>query len=118
MYEKISDGLVSTERFLWRMLKHTLYVLVILALSITIGAIGFVIFEGHGIENAIINSAHILSGFGLMEAPGSFSGHLFAAGFGLYSNLFFLAAFSIIFAPVVHRILHKLHLDADKEEEG
>lgn len=117
MYEKISDRLISTERFLWRVFKHSLYVLVILSLSIMAGAVGFVIFEGHGFEDAIFNSAHILSGFGLMEVPGTFAGRMFATGFGLYSSLFFLAAFSVIFAPVVHRILHKMHLDTDKEEK-
>jgi hypothetical protein len=53
----------------------------------------------------------MLSGFGLIEVPTSFSGKLFIGLYGLYASVFFLASFSIIFAPIVHRILHKLHLD-------
>lgn len=113
MYEKISDQLISTERFLQRLAKHALYVLGILALSILIGAAGFMIFEGYGLEDAILHSIHILSGLGLIEIPGSYAGRLFAALFGLYASLFFLAAFSVISAPVIHRILHKLHLEND-----
>lgn len=43
--------------------------------------------------------------------PDSLSGKLFIGLFGLYANLFFLASVSFLCAPVVHRILHKFHLD-------
>lgn len=116
MYERISDKLVSTERFIWRVFKHAAYMLVILALSVFCGAVGFMIFEGRGLEDAILHSAYILSGLGLVEQPSSYAGKLFAGIFGLYASLFFLAAFSVIFAPVVHRVLHKLHLDDEESE--
>lgn len=118
MYEKISDRIISTEKFLLRVLKNTLYVLAVLAFSVLVGALGFIAFEGHSIEDAILHAAHILSGFGLVELPSTYTGRLFAAFFGLYASLFFLAAFSVIFAPVVHRILHKLHLEKDEKEEN
>lgn len=113
MYERISDRLISTERFLWRLAKHVLCVLGLLALSVLAGALGFTVLEGYGIEDAILHSAHILAGLGLIQLPDSYAGRLFVALFGLYASLFFLAAFSVIFAPVVHRILHRLHLDDD-----
>lgn len=114
MYERTSDRLISTERFLWRVTKHALYVLGLLALSVLAGALGFVYVEGYGIEDAILHSAHVLAGLGLIQLPESYAGRLFAALFGLYASLFFLAAFSVIFAPIVHRILHKLHLDGNE----
>lgn len=115
MYEKTSDRLISRKRFARRLAKHALYVLAILACSIAAGAVGFMVFEGHGPEQAILHAAFILSGFGLVQMPESAIGKMFAGLFGLYANLFFLAAFSVIFAPIVHRILHRLHLD---EETG
>lgn len=111
MYEKISDRLITTERFLGRLLKHAFYVLGILALSVLAGALGFVSIEGYSLKEAILHSTHILAGLGLIELPESYAGRLFVALYGLYASLFFLAAFSVIFAPIVHRILHKLHLD-------
>lgn len=113
MYEKVSDQLVSTERFVWRLVKHGIYVLGILVLSAMAGAVGFVSFEDYSFEDAILHSVHILAGLGLIQLPESYAGRLFAAVFGLYASLFFLAAFSVISAPVIHRILHKLHLDED-----
>ena len=111
MYEKISEEVVSFERFLMRVLKHGLYVLGILALSIIVGAAGFIAFEDYSFDDAILNSAHVLAGLGLLEVPDTYAGRIFAVLLGMYASLFFLAAFSVIFAPVVHRILHKMHLD-------
>ncbi|WP_173932978.1 hypothetical protein [Chelativorans sp. Marseille-P2723] len=96
------------------MAQHTFLVAAIMFFSILIGAAGFMLFEGRALEDAVIHSAYILSGFGLVEMPDSFAGKLFAGLYGLYASLFFLAAFSIIFAPIVHRILHRLHLDVDE----
>lgn len=116
MYERISDKLISTERFLLRVLKTVGCVAGIMALSVFLGAIGFMYFEEHSLEDAVLHSAHILSGLGLVEVPRTYAGRFFAALFGLYASLFFLAAFSVIFAPIVHRILHKLHLEEDDTE--
>lgn len=111
MYEKISERLITTERFLGRLLKHALVVLGLLIVSVLVGTLGFVSIEGHSLKDAILHSTHILAGLGLIELPESYAGRIFVALYGLYASLFFLAAFSVIFAPVVHRILHKLHLD-------
>lgn len=113
MYEKISERLISTERFILRMCKHAFYVVALLTLSVLAGALGLLALEGHTLEDAVLHSAHILAGLGLIQLPETYSGRVFVALFGLYASLFFLAAFSVIFAPVVHRIVHKLHLDAD-----
>lgn len=113
MYEKTSDRMISTRRFVWRLIRHGLYVIGILALSVLVGAIGFSYFEGHGFEEAILHSSHILAGLGLIQLPATNAGRFFVALFGLYASLFFLAAFSVILAPILHRILHRLHLDDD-----
>lgn len=113
MYEKISDRLISSERFIWRLCKHALYVVILLATSVIVGALGFLAFENYTLEDAMLHSAHILAGLGLIQLPETYAGRVFVALFGLYASLFFLAAFSVIFAPVVHRIVHKLHLDAE-----
>lgn len=115
MYEKTTERLLSIERFLLRLLHHALYVVALLGLSAIAGAGGFMVFEGHDFTHALLHAIHILSGLGLLQIPESLSGRFFAAGFGLYASLFFLAAFSIVFAPVVHRILHKMHLEDDED---
>ncbi|WP_273727754.1 hypothetical protein [Brucella gallinifaecis] len=111
MYEKRATPPLSLNRFVARMIKHALYVILIMLISVAFGAIGFIIFEGLGLEDAVLHSTFILSGFGLISVPASTSGKMFAGIYGLYANIFFLAGFSIMFAPIIHRILHKMHAD-------
>ena len=88
MYERISDKLISTERFLLRVFKTFLCVAGIMALSVLLGAVGFVLLEELALKDAILHSAHILSGLGLLEVPRTYAGRFFAAMFGLYASLF------------------------------
>lgn len=111
MYERITDQIISRQSFVLRIIKHLFYVLLIMAISIFFGAVGFYVYESKNVEESFLHAIHILSGFGLIEVPETFGGKVFAAFYGLYASLVFLAAFSLIFAPIVHRILHKLHLD-------
>ena len=39
------------------------------------------------------------------------AGKLFAGCYALYSGLAVLAAIGLIFAPLVHRMLHRFHAD-------
>ncbi|MCL7998996.1 hypothetical protein M8994_12135 [Brucella sp. 21LCYQ03] len=111
MYEKRTTPPLSQSRFIERMMKHAFYVIIVMLISVAFGAIGFIIFEGLGLEDAILHSTFILSGFGLISVPASTAGRMFAGIYGLYANIFFLAGFSIMFAPIIHRILHKMHAD-------
>lgn len=111
MYERASDKLLSKRAFAARLLKHFCWVVGVLGLSVLVGATGLLYFEDTTLENAIIHSAFLLGGFGIVQMPDSLSGKLFIGLFGLYANLFFLASVSFLCAPVLHRILHKFHLD-------
>lgn len=111
MYERISDQMITTERFVWRLVRHGLYIIGILTLSALVGAAGFMLLVGYGFQDALLHATHILAGLGIIQLPESYAGRLFVVLFGLYASLFFIAAFSIISAPVIHRVLHKLHLD-------
>jgi hypothetical protein len=51
----------------------------------------------------------LLGGMGPVDAPKTEGGKLFAGCYALYAGLVFLLSASIIAAPVLHRLLHKLH---------
>jgi len=60
----------------------------------------------------------ILGGMGPVDPLASTAGKLFASFYALFSGILFLVIASILMAPVVHRFLHKLHMDAEQEEQG
>ncbi len=60
----------------------------------------------------------ILGGMGPVDPVRSEGGKLFASFYALYSGIAFLVAAGVLFAPVLHRFLHRFHLDMEEEDGG
>ena len=58
----------------------------------------------------------ILGGIGPVAELRSTAGKLFAAAYALFCGLMFIVVAGILFAPVIHRFLHKFHLDAGRKD--
>ena len=80
---------------------------------LAVGMAGYVHFESLPWLDAFLNSAMLLGGMGPVESPGTSGGKLFAGLYALYAGLVFLVAAAILVTPVVHRLLHKFHWEAD-----
>jgi hypothetical protein len=61
-----------------------------------------------------VNAAMILSGMGPVATLQTDGGKIFAGCYALFSGIALISILGIIFAPVIHRFLHKFHLE-DKE---
>lgn len=111
MYEKKHTPPLSMARFLRRMLLHGCAALALIAVSLSVGMLGF----HHFLENkswtfAFLNASMILSGMGPVETEKlGTAGQVFAGTYALYSGIVFIAVMGIMLAPVVHRILHRFH---------
>jgi len=81
--------------------------------ALLVGMIGYHYLEGMAWIDAYANAAMILSGMGPLDPPKTASGKLFAGTYALYSGLAVILAAGILFTPVVHRMLHKFHLEDD-----
>ncbi len=97
------------------MLRHGGIVALLVAVSLALGMAGYARFEHLGWLDAFLNAAMLLGGMGPVDLPKSAGGKLFAGVFALYSGLVFLIAAGLLLAPVMHRVLHKFHWDADRE---
>lgn len=89
---------------------------VLVAFSLAIGMWGYEHFERLAWRDAFLNTAMLLGGMGPVNAPQTGDGKLFAGVFALYAGLVFLIVAGLVLAPIVHRLLHRLHWDA--EESG
>ena len=77
-------------------------------------AIGTVFY--HGIEDlawidAFHQSALLLSGMGPVVDIKSTAGKIFDGFYALFCGVILLASTGLMFAPVIHRILHRFHLE-------
>ena len=60
----------------------------------------------------------ILSGLGPVSELPSSAGKLFASGYVILSGFLFLTIAGILLAPVLHRMIHRFHLDVEPEESA
>ena len=88
----------------------------LIALSLVCGMLGYHWLEGMSWVDAFLNAAMILSGMGPVSPLKTNAGKLFAGGYALYSGLALIVATGMIIAPVVHRVLHRFHLEIDEDE--
>lgn len=96
------------------MLLHFAAALGLLLLSLMLGVTGYEYFEQLPWRDAFLNAAMLLGGMGPVDAPRTDGGKLFAGMYALYAGMVFLVAVGLIFAPVVHRVMHKFHWSQDK----
>ncbi len=111
MYESRKQAPLAHALFLRRLLLHLGVALALLALSLLTGMVGYIYFEGLGGVDAFLNAAMLLGGMGPVHLPQTTGGKLFAGVFALYAGLVFIATAALVFAPVLHRLLHKFHWD-------
>jgi hypothetical protein len=58
----------------------------------------------------------ILTGMGPVVEMTSSSAKLFSSIYALYSGIAFLSITAVFFAPIIHRLLHILHVETDQKD--
>ena len=115
-FEHKAQPVVSRRLFFRRLGINLAAALAILAPSLLIGMIGFVVFEGKNWVEAYDYASMILSGMGPFEEAATDAGRIFEGTYALYSGLTVVVVASLILAPVFHRVLHSFHVEDDDEE--
>lgn len=114
MFEPKVHPPISRRRFVGRVLLHAAAAMVLLLLSLVLGMGGYEYFEQLAWRDAFLNAAMLMGGMGPVDAPRTDGGKLFAGLYALYAGLVFLVAAGLLFAPVVHRLMHRFHWQQDR----
>ena len=115
MFEKKDEPLLPPKAFIFRMSRSFGAALVIVAVSLLIGSVGYHHFGDLPWIDALLNAAMILTGMGPVDSMSSTAGKLFATFYALYSGIAFLTMMAVVLAPLIHRLLHKFHLDDEND---
>ena len=116
MYERHSQPLISRRLFARRVARSLAAGASIIAVSLSAGMLGYHWLEGMPWIDAFANAAMILSGMGPLDPLRTDGGKLFAGLYAIYSGLAVILIAGVVFAPVVHRFLHRFHLDPDSRK--
>ena len=115
MFETRHQKLARRPTFIRRLLHSLLLGWAAIVLAQFIGMLGYHYFEKMTWVDAFVNAAMILSGMGPLGPLATDGGKIFAGFYALFSGLAFILIIGIIFAPVLHRLFHKFHLE-DKSD--
>lgn len=88
----------------------------IVVLSLAAGMAGYMGFGGMGAAQGFANAAMILSGMGPLDKLDSTGGYIFEGVYALVCGLVFFAVAGLILAPMLHRLLHRFHLEDTADE--
>ena len=113
MYERHHEPLISREEYLHRIARSGGLASAAVLAALFLGVSGYHWIEGIPWVDAILNAAMILAGMGQVAELHTTTGKLFAAAYALFSGLMFIFVAGLLFAPVIHRFLHKFHLEGD-----
>jgi hypothetical protein len=89
MYESRKQPLLSTAKFLKRVARPWLA--------------GFI--------DSLLNASMILGGMGPVDPLRTNGAKIFASCYALFSGLAFIGIVSVLLAPFVHRLLHRVHAE-------
>jgi hypothetical protein len=112
MFEHRQAPLLPRREYYHRLARHSLIALGLLVTGLLIGMGGYHFIEGLPWIDAFANAAMILSGMGPLDPIKTAAGRLFAGVYAIFSGVAFLSTVGILLAPVVHRSLHKFHLES------
>jgi hypothetical protein len=115
MFESKDAPLLSARDFYVRLARCFAVMLVILCFSLALGTVGYHHFGKLAWIDALENAAMILTGMGPVTPMTTDGGKLFATFYALYSGVAFLTSVAVLAAPVVHRFMHKFHMDVEEE---
>jgi hypothetical protein len=113
-FESKHQPLLSRRAFAKRLAMSFGAASALILVSLLGGMAGYHCLENLPWIDAFANASMILSGMGPLDPPKSWGGKLFAGFYALYSGLAVILAAGVLFTPVVHRLLHKFHIEDDK----
>ena len=110
-YEHLGEPLLPARKFLYRIWQHFLVALAVIAVSMLIGMVGYHGLAGFSWIDSFLNAAMLLGGMGPVGDIPTHSGKLFAGFYALYSGLVLIVSAGVLLTPVLHRVMHRLHLE-------
>lgn len=111
MYESYKEPLITRRAFLLRVAWHGLIVLGALILWVAVGVVGYAGLAHLSLVDAFLNAAMIAGGMGPVDILQNDAAKVFAGVYAIVSGTILLVGAGVVLAPILHRLLHTLHLD-------
>ncbi len=114
-FEHSKTRLASKKVFRARLIKFSLISTVIFLFSLSIGIIGYHYIAGLKWVDSFLNASMILGGMGPVDLLFTREAKILSVLYSLFSGGAFLSSMALFLTPILHRFLHKFHLDVDED---
>jgi hypothetical protein len=115
-YERRADELAPRSIFIKRIVGSLGIALCVIAAALTIGIAGYHFIAGFNWIDSLLEASMILGGMGPVNEMHGDGPKIFASIYALFSGLIVIALMGIMLSPVVHRVMHKFHVDEEDEK--
>jgi len=113
-FEHKHEALLPLPAFIARVMRNGVFAAVIILVMLLLGVAGYHWLGPMPWLDALVNASMILGGMGPVDTIHTVAGKWFESLYALFAGVAFLTSVGVFFAPLLHRFLHRFHL----EEEG
>jgi hypothetical protein len=110
-FEHRREKVISFKSFLLRLLRFSFFSFALVFISVCIGIAGYRFYGHLGWIDSFHMASMILTGMGPVVEMKSNAAKLFSSFYALYSGVAFLTISAVFFTPIIHRLLHILHVE-------
>jgi len=110
--EHVKKPLLDLKSYRKRQLTFFIYAFVLIIISLFLGMVGYKYFAQLDWVSSFYNASMILTGMGPADELHSNGAKIFAGCYSIFSGVIFLGTVAVMFAPIVHRFLHRIHLES------
>ena len=103
--------------FFIRLLRFAMFAVGLIIFSVGIGTVGYHYYAAISWLDSFHMASMILTGMGPVAEMKSTNAKLFSSFYALYSGIAFLSITAVFFAPIIHRLLHILHVEEDEKQQ-
>jgi hypothetical protein len=112
-FEHRSKPLATGAAFVGRLAVNFVAAILLASVSLGVGMAGYHATEGMDWLDAFLNASMLLGGMGPVDALHTEAGKLFAGCYALFCGLIVVITAGVILAPILHRVMHTLHAEAE-----
>lgn len=110
-YEHRTDEVAPRSIFIRRIAGALGLAIALIFVSLCLGIAGYHFIGGLNWIDSLLEASMILGGMGPVNELHGDAVKLFASLYALFSGLVVIALMGIMLSPVVHRVMHKFHVD-------
>jgi hypothetical protein len=110
------QSVLPLPKFLLRLSRYFMFAMALIAFSLIIGVVGYHYLGRLNLLDSFHMSCMILTGMGPVAEMTTKGAKIFSSLYALYSGIAFLSITAVFFAPIIHRILHILHVENNDEK--